>query len=118
MHDALRAAGRVIALHPGLAVTYSASDFAGARWMARLQHGRIYGGGLRARLGALRRAVALLKCAVLPAVLWARGAAALPAQRRTDWQAHGWLWLLALAWSAGEAVGIAFGRGRSLQAWQ
>jgi hypothetical protein len=118
VHAALRASGRVIALHPGLAVRYSASDFAGARCGARLQHGRIYGGGLRTQLGALARVLALLKCVLLPAVLWSRGAAALPATRRTDWRVHGWLWLLALAWSAGEAAGIAFGRGRSLQAWQ
>jgi hypothetical protein len=118
VHAALRAAGRGIALHPGLAVTYSASDFSGARCSSRLQHGRIYGGGLRAQLGVLGRAVALLKCAALPVVLWARGAAALPAARRADWHAHGWLGLLALAWSAGEATGIVFGRGRSLQAWQ
>jgi hypothetical protein len=118
VHAALRAAGRVIALHPGLAVTYSASDFMGARCTSRMQHGRIYGGGLRAQLGVLGRSVALLKCAALPAVLWMRGAAALPATRRADWHAHGWLGLLALAWSAGEAAGIVFGRGRSLQAWQ
>jgi hypothetical protein len=118
VHAALHDTGRVIALHPGLAVSYSASDFTGARCGSRLQHGRIYGGGLRARLGAPARAAALLKCVALPAVLWARGAAALPSSRRADWRTHGWLGLLALAWSAGEAAGIAFGRGRSLQAWQ
>jgi len=54
----------------------------------------------------------------LPLVLAARGVAGLPRQRRVDPRA--WLWVIAfaLAWSAGEAVGIVFGRGTSLRAWR
>jgi hypothetical protein len=117
VHLAMRAAGRVIALHPGLAVSYSAADPAAARCRARVQHGRIYGGGVRARSNLVGRAVALVKCLALPSVLWARGAAALPATRRVDLRVHLCLWLLATAWSAGEAIGVACGRGRSLEAW-
>ncbi len=111
-------AGRQLGLHPGMSVRYEVEDRSGATVAARMAHGRIYGGGLRARLSPTARLLALAKCALLPAVLAARGLAGLPRQRRGD--ARAWLWIaaFALAWSAGEVVGIAFGRGHSLQAWR
>lgn len=112
------AAGRQLGLHPGLVVRYDVEDRDGATVVARLCHGRIYGGGLGARLSLPRRVLAGAKCALLPLVLAGRGFAGLPRRRRTDLRAWFWVVAFALAWSAGEALGIAFGRGASLQAWR
>lgn len=115
----VQAAGGAIALHPDLAVTYFAADAAAARARTRMQHGRVYGGGLRAQLlRRLPRLFALAKCLALPAVLWARGAASLPRGRRWDPAVHAGLLALACGWSLGEALGLAAGRGKSLEAWR
>lgn len=115
----VQAASGAIALHPDLTVTYFAADAAAARVRARMQHGRVYGGGLRAQLlRRLPRLLALAKCLALPAVLWARGAAGLPRSRRWDPAVHAGLLVLACGWSLGEALGLAVGRGNSLEAWR
>lgn len=112
------ATGRTLGLHPGLAVRYVAEDRDSATIASRRSHGRIYGGGLAARLPLAQRALATAKCALLPMVLAARGIAGLPRSRRFDPRALCWLFAFALAWSVGEAVGICFGRGASLDAWR
>lgn len=113
----IAAAGHHLGLHPGMAVRYEVEDRDGATVAARLAHGRIYGGGLRVRMSLPARVLAGAKCALLPAVLATRGIAGLPRQRRIDLRA--WLWVVAfaIAWSAGEALGIAFGRGTSMGKW-
>ena len=105
-------------MHAGLAVRYVAEDRASATMASRRSHGRIYGGGLAAGLSPAQRAFAMAKCALLPMVLAARGMAGLPRSRRFDPRALCWLFAFALAWSAGEAMGICFGRGASLDAWR
>ena len=118
VHERARAQGRPLAMHPGLAVKYSSTDLAAATLASRHAHGRIYGGGMRARLSALSRALALAKCTVLPLVLGARGFAGLPASHRRNLVTLAWLAGFAIAWSAGEATGLLCGRGASIEAWR
>jgi hypothetical protein len=118
VHERARAQGRPLALHPGLAVTYSGADLAGATLASRHAHGRIYGGGLRTRLSAFSRARALVKCTALPLVLATRGFAGLPASHRGNIVTLAWLAGFAIAWSAGEASGLLLGRGASIEAWR
>lgn len=117
LHEGLRAAERPLAMHGELAVLYHAADHRGATLRARFAHGRVYGGGLRQRRPPAALAMALLRCAALPAVLFARGWAGLPRTHRARPASLGWLAMFACAWSAGEARGLLTGRGDSLQRW-
>lgn len=118
VHEALVRSGRPLAWHIGLAVRYQAEDAANATVAARFAHGRIYGGGRRFALPASQRALLALRCLLLPPLLLWRGLAGLPIRRRWDLRALGWLTAFALAWSAGEATGLLFGRGASLAMWR
>ncbi|MEO8523283.1 MAG: hypothetical protein ABI460_01055 [Caldimonas sp.] len=118
VNERASAQGRPLAMHPGLAVTYSGADLSGASLASRHAHGRIYGGGLRARLPALSRALAVVKCAALPLVLTARGFAGLPSKHRGNIVTLAWLAGFAIAWSVGEATGLLLGRGTSIEAWR
>lgn len=118
INERILAAGRMLALHPGLAVTYAVADRGSATWRSRFAHGRIYGGGQRLRSSPFARAAGIAKCMALPAVLVARGYAGLPGGHRHNPRTFGWLFCFALAWSAGEAVGLMFGRGSSLARWR
>jgi hypothetical protein len=118
LNERLRAQGRCLALHPGFAVRYSGADRTGATLASRRAHGRIYGGGLRARLAGLALVAGIGKCAALPLVLAARGLAGLPSTHRRNVVTLAWLVGFAFAWSAGEAAGLARGRGASLETWR
>jgi hypothetical protein len=118
VNAAIREKGGRIAVHPALRVTYCAEDHASATLCSRYVHGRIYGGGQRAQCSIPARVLAIAKCAALPLLLFARAAGALPPAYRRRFRAWGWTLAFALAWSAGEGVGLALGRGDSLEAWR
>lgn len=117
VNELIRSQGGRLLRHPGLAVAYRGADLASATLASRFSHGRIYGGGLRERLGLPQRAVAALKCLALPAVMFARATRGLPAACRRPWATRLWIVALSMAWSAGEAVGVLGGRGQSLARW-
>ena len=114
---ALQEAGAFLGLHPGLEVTYLAADDYGARCASRYRHGRIYGGGQRARLTPRARAWAIARCPALPPVLTLRALPALTGPR-ARWRAVLWVVAFATAWAAGECAGLLRGRGASLEAWR
>ena len=118
VNEAIRSRGGRLLMHPGLAVEYRSADADSATLGSRFNHGRIYGGGLRGRLGLLQRGLAALKCLALPLVMVARAMPGLPAACRSRTATRFWILALSAAWSAGEAVGVLAGRGRSLARWK
>ena len=118
VNEAIRSKGGRLLMHPGLAVKYRSADADSATLGSRFSHGRIYGGGLHARLGLLQRGLGALKCLALPLVMYLRATPGLPAACRSRTTARLWILALSVAWSAGELVGVLAGRGRSLARWK
>ena len=118
VNEAIRSDGGRLLMHPGLAVEYRSADADSATLGSRFSHGRIYGGGLHARLGLLQRGLGALKCLALPMVMYSRAMPGLPAACRSRPTARLWILALSVAWSAGELVGVLAGRGRSLARWK
>ena len=118
VNEILRSQGGRLLMHPGLAVEYRSADADSATLASRFSHGRIYGGGQRARLGLWQRGLGALKCIALPAVMYARAVRGLPAACRSRLATRAWIVALGFAWSAGELVGLLAGRGSSLAQWK
>ena len=118
VNEDIRIQGGRLLMHPGLAVEYRSADGDSATLASRFSHGRIYGGGQRARLGLLQRGLGALKCIALPVVMHGRAMRGLPAACRSRQATRIWILALSVAWSAGELVGVLAGRGSSLARWK
>lgn len=120
-HAALMARGLVLALQPGMGVTYRAADPRGLRLATRFHHGRLYAGARSAAWPMPRRmAWAGAAALLLPGLLIARALAAmLTAVRPRSWAAAApWICAMEASWAAGEATGYLAGGGHSLRQWR
>ena len=120
VHPALLERGHVLAMHPGMAVTYRAADPRGLRVGTRFHHGRLYAGARAARWSFPRRLAWAAGSLALPLVLCARSLAAMTAALPpAAWVPAGsWICILETAWAAGEATGYLAGGGKSLGEWR
>lgn len=116
----LLAAGSALVMSPDLGVRYAGRDRDGARLKTRLQHGRIYGGGLAASLGLGGRMVHACKCLLLPLVLSARSLGHMSRNQAITRRTFVVPWILGfeLCWSVGEFWGCLFGKPGDLEAWR
>ena len=120
VNEKLRASGHSLALHPRMAVVYSAADPQGIRVRTRWHHGRLYAGQRAAGWGLMARLVALAGSVLLPVVLSARSLAAMTrAVRPAAWLPTAfWICVMETAWAAGEGAGYVAGGGDSVEAWR
>ena len=116
----LLAAGRRVVYHPGMAVTYAASDRHNAALATRMHHGRIYASAQVHGRAWPWRLAHLAKTPFLPLVLTTRAIrfSGRSLGARAKLPVLFWLALMESAWSLGEAVGALAGSGRSLEEWR
>lgn len=112
------ASGGLMSAQANAFVTYSYAYRDGARLLTRFHHGRIYGGNFGRGRSLLGRISAAFATAAAPCLLTVRTLSRSPRWVWRSPQTLGWIFLMHLAWSAGEILGKATGHtGASVRKW-
>lgn len=114
----MRNDGHSLYMHPGLAVTLTSPDTAGATASARFAHGRLYGGLTAREMSLGHRVVRAAGCAILPCVLSWRALRALVRSRQRLIATLPHIAAFETFWSCGECTGYLLGAGRSIERWK
>ena len=119
VHAKLQEAGGVLR-HEPLAVMYDVNDLPLAKAAsAQFHHGRLYGGDVAGQTGVAGRLLRTIRAPLVPAVHFIRIARAVSGSGRVTKLLFSlpMLFILLVAWAAGEALGSAFGPGASRDRW-
>jgi|GEM_PF-1398983 len=119
VNSILASRGKLVVLHPNMAVVYASIDAYGARLYTRMQHGRLFASGRVGGCNIKTRISWFIKSTLLPFVLVFRGwRNMVTAIRPGSWPlVMSWIALMEVSWALGESLGYIAGAGSSLEAW-